>query len=310
LINSKESISNLIKIKGREIGFDYIGFSKAEMLENEESRLDEWLHAGYHGDMTYLKEHFSKRLDPSELVKGTKSIISLLYNYYPDKELNGDNYKIAKYAYGKDYHKIIKKRLKTLTSYLEEISPDVKFRVFVDSAPVMERQWAEKSGLGWIGKNTLLINKNKGSFFFIAEILADVELDYDKPIKDYCGACTKCLDACPTDAFPEPYVLNASKCISYATIELKENHIPELFKGKMEDWIFGCDICQDVCPWNRFSSPNMEEYFNLGEPLISMDKEKWHNLNEEDFDELFYGSSVKRSKYSGLKRNINFVRTD
>ena len=300
-----QTISRSIKEKGKEAGFDYIGFSKAGKLDEEESRLKQWLDAGYQGSMSYMENHFDKRLDPTALMPGTKTVISLMYNHYPSQIQTGDTYKVAKYAYGRDYHKVIKKRVKAITDHIEELSPGYSFRVFVDSAPIMERQWAAKSGLGWTGKNTLLINKDKGSFFFLAEILLDVELEYDSPIKDYCGSCTKCLDACPTNAFPQPYILDASKCISYATIELKDDNMPETFNGKLDDWIFGCDICQDVCPWNRFSAPHKEVEFGPKEDLLQKDKKDWDNLKEEEFDSLFQGSAVKRTKYSGLKRNIN-----
>ncbi len=257
--------------------------------------------------MSYLENHFDKRLDTTLLMPGTKSVISLLYNHFPQTQQDQSTYKIAKYAYGKDYHKVIKKRLKPLTDLITALNNKASFRVFVDSAPIMERQWAQKSGLGWIGKNTLLINKQKGSYFFLAEILVDFELEYDSAIADHCGTCTRCLEACPTDAFPEPYMLDASKCISYATIELKDE-IPSLFEGKMEDWIFGCDICQDVCPWNRFSDPHSEEAFEAKVETLHFKKKDWQDLDEEKFDEIFSGSAVKRTKFEGLKRNIDFVR--
>ena len=260
--------------------------------------------------MTYLENHFEKRLDPTLLLPGTKSVISLMYNYYPEAELDNSTYKLAKYAYGKDYHNVIKKRLKELTAFIESLYGEADYRVFVDSAPVMERQWAAKSGLGWIGKNTLLLNKEKGSFFFLAEILLDKELIYDRPIKDYCGSCTACLDACPTDAFEAPYVLNASKCISYQTIELKDEFINPSFKDKFDDWMFGCDICQDVCPWNRFSSPNKEQQFEPSRGLVEMTDQYWRELSEEKFTEIFHGSAVQRTKYKGLKRNIDFLQED
>lgn len=307
---SNQDISQLIKQKAAEIGFLEVGFSKAEKLTEEEDRLSQWLNHGYQGEMSYLEQHFSMRLDPNELMPGTKSVISLLYNYFPSHELIEGKYKIARYAYGKDYHKVIKKRLKRLTGFLEEYIPGINFRVFVDSAPIMERQWAVKAGLGWIGKNGLLINKEKGSYFFIADILVDVELSYDTAIKDYCGSCTACLDACPTKAFPQPYVLDASKCISYATIELKDTNIPDSFKGKMKDWVYGCDICQEVCPWNRFSKPHDEVDFLPSNVLTSMRKKDWEEMGEDKYTELFAGSAVKRAKFDGLKRNILFVKGD
>ena len=256
-----------------------------------------------------MEDHFEKRLDPRELMPGTRSVISLLYNYYPAEQLDKSSYKIARYAYGKDYHLLIKKRLKALTDYLEELTASSNYRVFVDSAPVMERQWAARSGLGWLGKNTLLINKEKGSYFFLAEVLTDVELEYDGPVTDHCGSCTACLDACPTNAFDAPYVLNASRCISYMTIELK-SAISSEFKGNFDQWIFGCDICQEVCPWNRFSSPHNEERFQPSEELKSMTDRNWEELGEDKYDSLFSGSAVKRTKYGGLKRNIEYVRPD
>jgi epoxyqueuosine reductase len=304
---STQDISRLIKLKAEEIGFQSIGFSRADKLIEEEDRLSQWLGKGYQGQMQYLEHHFSMRLNPKELLPDTKSVISLLYNYFPEKELGHETYKIARYAYGKDYHKVIKKRLKKLTAFMEESMPGIGYRVFVDSAPIMERQWAVKAGLGWIGKNGLLINKEKGSYFFIADILVDVELSYDVAMKDYCGSCTSCLDACPTGAFPQPYVLDASKCISYATIELKDDQIPDSFKGKMEDWIYGCDICQEACPWNRFSKHHNEVDFLPNEILTSMSKKNWEEIEESKYKELFSGSAVKRAKFEGLKRNIRFV---
>jgi len=307
LSDQATSYSRLLKDKARELGFDFIGFSKATRL-NEDDHLKKWLESGYQGKMSYLEGHFDKRLDPCELMPGCKSVVSLMYNYYPENEISTSKYKLAKYAYGKDYHNVIKKKLKALTTFIEDSYGPVNHRVFVDSAPVMERQWAEQSGLGWIGKNTLLINKEQGSFFFLAEILIDKELDYDGPIGDHCGTCRACLDACPTDAFEGPYVLNASKCISYQTIELKDELIDPELKGKFENWMFGCDICQDVCPWNRFSKPNFEPAFEPKTKLQSMSDHDWENLNEEDFTELFHGSAVQRTKYQGLKRNISFLK--
>ena len=299
-------VSREIKEKARELGFDEIGFAAADRLK-EDHHLRQWLDGGFHGEMKYMEDHFDKRLDPRELLPGTKTVISLLYNYYPTEELTKATYKIARYAYGKDYHRIIKKRLKAFTSYLDEVFGDVQHRVFVDSAPIMERQWAARSGLGWLGKNTLLINKDKGSYFFLAEVLIDKELDYDMPVTDHCGSCRACLDACPTNAFEGPYLLNASRCISYMTIELKDE-IDKKFSGKFNDWIFGCDICQEVCPWNRFSKPHVEESFIPQVALREMTDKDWEDLDEEKFDELFPGSAVRRTKFEGLKRNIDFAR--
>jgi len=248
-------------------------------------------------------------LDPTKLVPGAKSVVSLMYNYSPETDLtdkNDENFKIAKYAYGKDYHFVVKDKLKTFVELLQQQIGEIEGRVFVDSAPVMERSWAAKSGLGWVGKHSLLINKDQGSFFFLAELIIDLELEADGPVKDYCGTCTKCIDACPTDAIT-PYNVDGSKCISYLTIELKDN-IPSEFKGKMESWIFGCDICQDVCPWNRFSKPHAEPTFSPNDGLVSMKKENWQDLTKEVFQEVFRGSPVKRTKYQGLMRNIEMAK--
>jgi epoxyqueuosine reductase len=296
-----------IKSTALELGFSYCGISKAEFLKDEAPQLEEWLKRGYLGKMSYLENYFDKRLDPTLLVPGAKSVISLLYNYYPEKDLaTKGGLKIAKYAYGEDYHFVVKDKLKILFERLQEQVGDIQGRVFVDSAPVMERAWAKKSGLGWIGKNSLLLNKASGSFFFLAEIILDVELEYDGPVKDYCGTCTACIDACPTDAITEPYVVDGSKCISYFTIELKEE-IPSSVKGKFENWIFGCDICQDVCPWNRFSKPHQEARFNSNPQLSSMTENEWKEITEDVFQNIFKNSPVKRTKFEGLKRNIRFV---
>lgn len=299
----------IVKRIAADIGFDFCGISKAERLDKEAPRLEAWLKKEAHGKMSYMENHFDKRLDPRLLVPGAKSIISLLYNYYPERDLSSEkpeNHKIAKYAYGKDYHFVIKDKLKTFMKVISEEIGEVDGRVFVDSAPVMERQWAEKSGLGWLGKNTLLINKQQGSFFFLAELIIDLELEQDGPIKDYCGTCTRCIDACPTDALT-PYELDAKKCISYLTIELK-NDIPSQFKDQMEGWAFGCDICQDVCPWNRFSKPHQEPEFHANEELKSLFNNNWEDLTKEIFQEAFRKSAVKRTKLEGLKRNLEFLK--
>nr|WP_119845571.1 tRNA epoxyqueuosine(34) reductase QueG [Reichenbachiella sp. MSK19-1] len=301
-------LTYFIKQKATEEGFLSCGIAKAEFLEEEAPKLEKWLNQGMHGEMAYMANHFDKRLDPRKLVDGAKSVISLLYNYYPEKNLaEEDNYKIAKYAYGKDYHYIIKPKLKTILNEIIEHVGGVNARVFVDSAPVHERAWAAKAGQGWVGKNSLLLNKQSGSFFFLAEIILDVDLDYDGPVKDYCGTCSKCMDACPTDAIPEPYVVDGSRCISYLTIELRDQ-IPEEFRGKMENWVFGCDICQDVCPWNRFSKKHQEEAFVPHDKLEGMSTSDWEEITEEMFREVFKGSAVKRTKLEGLKRNISFVK--
>jgi len=300
--------SNWIKPKASDLGFDFCGISKAEFLEEEAPRLESWLKQGRHGKMGYLANHFDKRLDPTKLVPGAKSVVSLLYNYYPQKDLAEDgNYKIAKYAYGEDYHFVTKRILKDFLKAIQAEFGEVDGRVFVDSAPVMERAWAQKSGLGWIGKHTLLINKGSGSFFFIAELIIDLELWADGPIKDYCGTCSRCLDACPTDAITSPYQLDASKCISYLTIELKDS-IPNEFEGQFENWVFGCDICQDVCPWNRFSSPHRQPAFQYHEKLSEFTSKDWEELSEEVFKEVFRKSAIKRTKYTGLKKNIAFAK--
>ena len=305
--SSKEKHTQLIKQKAKALGFDYCGISKAEKLETEEANLNTWLSKGFHGKMAYMENYFDLRLDPTKLVPGAKSVISLLYNYYPGHDEQAHSkYKIAKYAYGKDYHFVIKDKLKAFLDCLQEEIGEVNGRAFVDSAPVMERQWAAKSGLGWLGKNTLLINNKQGSFFFITELILDLELEYDRPVKDYCGTCTKCLDACPTDAFADAGILDASKCISYLTIELK-GAIPEEFKGTYENWVFGCDICQDICPWNRFSKRHNDSDFKKNKGVKAVVDKEWVEFTEEVFREIFKDSPVKRTKYRGLQRNINFI---
>lgn len=286
----------------------FCGFSRAEFLEEEAPRLEEWLNKNHHGKMGYMENHFDKRLDPRLLVDGSKSVISLALNYFPNEtQIDKDVPKISKYAYGKDYHHVIKDKLKELLAFIREEIGEVDGRAFVDSAPVLDKAWAKKSGLGWIGKNSNLINKKSGSFFFLAELIIDLELEYDGPIKDYCGTCTACIDECPTEAIIEPYKVDGSKCISYLTIELKDEILPKEFKGKMENWAFGCDICQDVCPWNRFSKPHNEPLFNPHPDLLHLTKNDWQDLTKEVFQELFRKSAVKRTKFEGLKRNIKFL---
>ena len=298
----------LIKQKAQELGFFYCGISKAEFLEEEAPRLEAWLNQQRHGKMSYMENHFDKRLDPRLLVDGAKSVISLLLNYYTEeKQSDATAPKISKYAYGEDYHVVIKEKLRQLMQFIETEIGEVSGRVFVDSAPVMDKAWAKKSGLGWIGKNSNLIHPKSGSFFFIAELIIDLELEADGPIKDYCGTCTKCIDACPTDAIIEPYVVDGSKCISYLTIELKNALLPTEFKGKMDNWAFCCDICQDVCPWNRFSLLHNEPRFNPSQNLLQLSKSDWQDLSEEVFSELFKLSAIKRTKFDGLKRNIAFL---
>ena len=298
--------TQIIKRIASELGFNFCGIAKAEYLEEEAPQLEEWLSRGYQGKMGYLENHFEKRLDPTKLVPGAKSVVSLVYNYYPENPQDSQAYpKIAKYAYGKDYHFIIKSKLKDFMELVQEQIGDVDGRVFVDSAPVHERAWAAKSGLGWIGKNSLLLNREMGSFFFLAEIISDLELEVDGPMKDYCGTCTACQDACPTNAIPEPYVVDGSRCISYLTIELKDE-IPSEFKNKMEGWAFGCDICQDVCPWNRFSKPHKEEAFQP-QGWENFSARDWEEMTVDVFQHVFKKSAVKRTKFSGLMRNIKFI---
>ena len=307
LLNQFNSTS-LIKQKAHELGFMFCGISKADFLEEEAKQLDHWLKNGNHGKMSYMENHFDKRLDPRLLVDDAKSVVSLMLNYFPS-EAQQDNEvpKISKYAYGEDYHLVIKEKLKDLFQFIQDEIGEVGGRVFVDSAPVMDKAWAKRSGLGWMGKNTNIIHPKHGSFFFIAELILDIELVPDGPMKDYCGTCTQCIDDCPTDAIIAPYVVDGSKCISYLTIELKDELLPSEFKGKMENWAFGCDICQDVCPWNRFSKPHNEARFNPHENLLKMSKAEWHDLTEEVFQELFKKSAVKRTKFNGLKRNIDHL---
>jgi epoxyqueuosine reductase len=298
----------LIRTEAKRLGFDYVGVSKATFLEDEAPRLENWLNNNMHGQMSYMQNYFDKRLDPRLLVPGAKSVISLLLNYFPSENQVDDTApKISKYAYGKDYHIVIKEKLNQLLEFIKENIGEVDGRAFVDSAPVLDKAWAKKSGLGWIGKNSNLINKSSGSFYFIAELIVDLDLEYDGAVKDYCGTCTKCIDACPTDAIIAPYVVDGSKCISYFTIELKEN-IPDDVKGKLENRMFGCDICQDVCPWNRFSKPHQEPLFKANEELLGMKKEDWIELTEETFRRVFKDSAVKRTKFTGLKRNIEFLK--
>ncbi len=306
---SKSTYSESIKNKAKELGFDFCGIAKAGFLEDEAPRLDSWLSKNYHGEMAWMANHFDKRLDPTKLVPGAKSVISVMLNYYPSKRLpeSKEDYKISKYAYGKDYHYVLKDKLKELFLFIQSEIGEVDGRIFVDSAPVMDKAWAQKSGLGWIGKHSNLLNREMGSFFFLGEIICDLELTPDGPIKDYCGTCTACIDACPTDAITEPYVVDGSKCISYYTIELKEA-IPEEAKGKMENWIFGCDICQDVCPWNRFSKPSKVKDFDLHPELNGFTNKDWEEITEEVFKEVFRKSPLKRTKIEGLKRNVSFVK--
>ncbi len=301
--------SALLKTHAQRLGFDRIGIAKAERMDEEAIRLEQWLNQGKHGKMSYMDNHFDKRIDPTLLVPGAKTVVTLTYNYYSgQKQKDTDAPKISQYAYGKDYHFIIKDKLRELLSILQEEVGEVNGRCFVDSAPVLERDWAKRSGVGWIGKNTMLIHPKKGSYFFLAELIIDLEMVADSPIKDYCGTCRKCIDACPTDAISEDgYDMDGSRCISYFTIELKES-IPEEFKGKFENWMFGCDICQEVCPWNRFSTPHREEAFLPHPQLLEMRREDWQEITKDVFNEIFRKSAVKRTKLTGLKRNIDFLK--
>jgi len=300
--------STIIKNSARQLGFLSCGISKADFLEAEAPKLEAWLRGGHHGTMSYMERNFDKRLDPRRLVPGSKSIVSLLYNYHSDqKQKDPEAPKISTYAYGTDYHLVIKNKLKAFMDILHREIGEVNGRVFVDSAPVMDKAWAAKSGLGWIGKNTNLISKKVGSFFFIAELILDLDLEYDTPVTDHCGSCTACIDACPTEALIQPYQIDGSKCISYLTIELKEA-IPNEFQGKMDNWAFGCDVCQTVCPWNRFATTHQEPDFEPHPELLSLTKKEWEEMNEAVFNTVFRKSAVKRTKYEGLQRNIKFLK--
>ena len=299
----------MIKDWARELGFMDCGIAQAGFLEEEAPRLEAWLNKGFHGEMQYMENYFDKRLDPRLLVDDAKSVISLSLNYYtPEQQVDSSAPRISKYAYGSDYHDVIKSKLKQLLQLINDHIGEVNGRAFVDSAPVLDKVWAKKAGLGWVGKNANLINKSTGSFFFLAELIVDLELEYDiPPTADHCGTCTRCIDACPTEAIVGPYLVDGSKCISYLTIELK-NEIPDTFKDKMDGWMFGCDVCQDVCPWNRFSVTHQEPAFKPAPNLLEMTEKDWQEITEETFKKIFKGSAVKRTKYSGLKRNIEFIK--
>jgi len=307
-LDFKSTHTELIKNEAKRLGFLSCGISKADFLEEEAPRLEQWLNKNMHGEMQYMENHFDKRLDPTKLVEDSKSVVSLLLNYFPSNEPQDKTApKISKYAYGADYHIVIKEKLKRLLEFIYEEIGEVSGRAFVDSAPVLDKAWAAKSGLGWVGKNSNLITKDTGSFYFIAELIIDLPLNYDNPTTDHCGTCTACIDACPTKAIVDPYVVDGSKCISYFTIELK-NELPSSMKGSFDNWMFGCDICQDVCPWNRFSKAHSEPLFNPKDKLLSMSKSEWEEITEELFQEIFKKSAVKRTKFSGLTRNINFLK--
>lgn len=299
--------TSLIKAQAKRLGFLSCGISEATFLEEEAPRLEQWLNNAMHGQMKYMENHFDKRLDPRLLVEGAKSVISLLLNYYPSKtQQDPQAPKLSKYAYGTDYHFIIKDKLKQLLNFIQEEIGEINGRAFVDSAPVLDKAWAVKSGLGWIGKHTNVLSKQVGSFYFIAELIVDLPLEYDTPTTDHCGSCTACIEACPTQAIVEPYILDGSKCISYFTIELKDN-IPAEFKGKLDNWMFGCDVCQDVCPWNRFSTTHSEPLFNPHPQLLAMTKKDWEEITETVFKKIFKKSAVKRANYKKLQENIKFL---
>ena len=301
-----ETYSAIIKRESKRLGFDFCGISKAEFLEEEAPHLEKWLHQGMNGKMQYMENYFDLRLDPRKLVPGAKSVISLLFNYYPEEKPNADAPKISKYAYGKDYHFVIKDKLHALLQVMNEQIGEIHGRAFVDSAPVLERAWAAKSGLGWIGINAQLLRRQSGSFFFLAELIVDIELDTDAPIKDYCGSCTRCMDACPTQAIIGPKMVDGSKCISYFTIELKEN-MPVEMQEKLDGWMFGCDVCQDVCPWNRFSLEHSTKEMQPNPAILNMTKKDWEEITEEVFEKTFKDSPLQRAGYTGIKRNVNYL---
>jgi epoxyqueuosine reductase len=306
-----QSHTDKIRNEAARLGFSFAGIAKAEQMDEEAHRLEAWLNKGYHGKMAYMANHFDKRIDPRKLVDGAQSVITLAYNYFnPDVQEDTDAPKISMYAYGADYHYVIKEKLKNLLHFIQVEIGEVNGRAFVDSAPVLERDWAKRSGVGWIGKNTMVIHPKAGSYFFLAELILDLKLVYDSPIKDYCGTCRRCIEACPTEAIStEGYFMDGSKCISYLTIELRDEDIPPQFKGIMDGWMFGCDICQQVCPWNRFSTRHNEPQFEPYTDLLTMTQEEWYDITEDVFKEIFKKSAVKRTKYEGLKRNIRFLKT-
>lgn len=300
--------TKIIKKKATELGFDYCGIAPAQKLDEDAVRLEKWLQQGMHGSMQYMEKYFDLRIDPGKLVPGARSVITLLKNYYPSQQQQTDGPKISKYAYGRDYHEVIRSQLNQLIDDIKENIGAIHGRGFVDSAPVLERTWAQKSGLGWVGRNGNLITKQSGSYYFIATLICDLQLEYDDPFaKDYCGTCTRCIDACPTDAILPEKVVDGTKCISYFTIELKEMIIPETMKGKFDNWMFGCDTCQDVCPWNRFSKPHDEQLFNPIPEILNLSTKEWENMTEETFRSIFKESPLRRSKYEGIRRNLKFI---
>jgi epoxyqueuosine reductase len=300
--------TGFIKKTATRLGFDYCGIARAQMLDDDAFRLEQWLQKGMHGTMQYMENYFDMRVDPSKLVPGAKSVITLLKNYFPSETQNAEAPQISKYAYGKDYHEVIRKQLTELIALIQAEAGEIHGRGFVDSAPVLERTWAQRSGLGWVGKNGNLINKESGSFYFIATLITDLELVYDDPfVKDFCGTCTRCIDACPTDAILPGKVVDGSKCISYFTIELKELLIPGEMKGKFENWMFGCDTCQDVCPWNRFAHPARESQFSPLPEILNFSTKEWEMMTEESFRKIFKDSPLKRSGFKGIRRNLKFL---
>ena len=307
-MKNKKHYTELIKNEAKRLGFISCGISRAEFLEDEAPRLEKWLKMKMNGEMKYMENYFEKRLDPRKLVNDAKSIISLTYNYYPEDLQNKEAPKVSKYAYGMDYHYVIKEKLNFFLTFIKDKIGNVHGRAFVDSAPILEKAWAAKSGIGWVGKNSNLITKQVGSFYFLAELIVDLDLDYDTIESDHCGQCTACIDSCPTQAITQPYVVDGSKCISYFTIELKEN-IPKEFKGKFDDWVFGCDVCQDVCPWNKFSKSHKEPLFQSSSELMKMSRDEWNEITEETFNKIFKNSAVKRTGYKGLTRNLNFIKS-
>ena len=307
-MNLLESYTHLVKSTAKELGFDYCGIAKAQKLNEDAVRLETWLRRGFHGSMQYMEKYFDLRVDPTLLVPGAKSVITLMLNYFPSQQQKNTAPKISKYAFGKDYHEVIKSKLNNFLFMLQEKIGDIHGRGFVDSAPVLERTWAQRSGLGWIGRNGNLITKQQGSFFFVATLITDLELLYDDPfVKDYCGSCRRCIDACPTNAILDNKVINGSSCISYFTIELKDMLIPDEMKGKFQNWMFGCDICQDVCPWNRFSKPAAEAAFTPVPEILNLSTKEWENITEETFKNIFKESPLKRAKFKGIQRNLKFI---
>jgi len=310
-LNLSESYTRIVKSTAKELGFDYCGIAKAVKLNEDAARFETWLQQGFHGSMQYMEKYFDLRIDPTLLVPGAKSVITLMLNYFPSQQQKNTTPKISKYAFGKDYHEVIKSKLNNFLFMLQEKIGDIHGRGFVDSAPVLERTWAQRSGLGWIGRNGNLITKQQGSFFFLATLITDLELLYDDPfVKDYCGTCRRCIDACPTNAILDNKVINGSRCISYFTIELKEMLLPDEMQDKFQNWMFGCDICQDVCPWNRFSKPASEAAFTPIPEILNLSTKEWENITEDSFKKIFRESPLKRAKFKGIRRNLKFIRRD